>query len=243
MKKGHHVYRTQLVDVNKLDIMSVLRRLNVRVQSGVENGWITAWCVFHDDKNTPNLRIRQANGGAFRCFACNARGNIFTIVQQVLGCSKLDAWEFLRSSSTVPVSRDAVKRRIQDVRDAQAKTYRAQAISLINGIYRFLQMSDGVQHSISVAHRSRDTVGLYKMYDHRWINMCGMVDELADDVDDYFYPTDDWMSHIRSVVDIIQLYAKESGWLADNPLVWVIDTHLAIFGIRRFTSSPRSDLL
>jgi len=45
-----------------------------------KDGWLTAFCPFHDDREHPNLRIHPAKGG-FRCLACGASGNLNRLAQ------------------------------------------------------------------------------------------------------------------------------------------------------------------
>lgn len=59
--------------------------------------WLKAICPFHDDTN-PSLNVK-VNSGAYRCFACNARGgDIVDFHQQrhnlnfVEACKELGAW-------------------------------------------------------------------------------------------------------------------------------------------------------
>ena len=44
-----------------------------------------AFCPFHDDRNTPNLSVNLKTS-LFHCFACGAKGNIFTFYQNRHSC-------------------------------------------------------------------------------------------------------------------------------------------------------------
>jgi len=62
-------------------------------------GWTVALCPFHDDHD-PSLSVNVENG-AFRCFACGAKGGDLIDFHKLLtgedfstACQSLGAWEW-----------------------------------------------------------------------------------------------------------------------------------------------------
>lgn len=70
--------------LNQLDIAALYRK----ELHGLKNGHgdeATAFCPFHDDHNTPNLSVNLKTG-IYNCYACPAKGNIFTFYQTRHNC-------------------------------------------------------------------------------------------------------------------------------------------------------------
>ena len=70
--------------LNHLDIAAFYRK----ELHGLKNGHgdeATAFCPFHDDQNTPNFFVNLKTG-RYNCFACPAKGNIFTFYQTRHNC-------------------------------------------------------------------------------------------------------------------------------------------------------------
>ena len=55
-----------------------------QISQNGRDGWLPGLCLFHDDTN-PSFSFNAENG-AFRCFGCQAKGDIFTFYQEKNHC-------------------------------------------------------------------------------------------------------------------------------------------------------------
>lgn len=94
-------------DLARIDIRTTLETLGVRVK-GLESGWLTCWCIFHDDGKNPNMRVHPS-GGVFKCNSCGARGNILHIVERQLGVDRDGAWAYLSGATPAVVSVESIR--------------------------------------------------------------------------------------------------------------------------------------
>jgi len=53
-------------------LQQVLNKLE-KVTRPDAQGWVTALCVFHNDREHPNLRVKD---GGFKCMACGEKGSL-----------------------------------------------------------------------------------------------------------------------------------------------------------------------
>jgi len=64
---------------------------------------VTVLCPFHDDRNTPNLSINLVSG-LFKCFACEAQGDVFEFYQKRHACDFKEALTALADKAGVPAA-------------------------------------------------------------------------------------------------------------------------------------------
>lgn len=78
-----------------------------------KGGWIDAGlCPFHHDKHSGNFRI-NTDTGAFKCFSCEAKGDMIKFVQLKYGLNFKEALEKLSTGSNVnyPITKLCVSRK------------------------------------------------------------------------------------------------------------------------------------
>ncbi len=68
----------------------------------VGEGWV-GFCIFHDDRNTPNLNI-FSHTQSFCCFACKAGGDVITFVMEEQNLDFHHAVRFLAERKGIPFS-------------------------------------------------------------------------------------------------------------------------------------------
>jgi DNA primase len=73
---------------------------DVAEELGLQRRWGNFLCVFHADRN-PSLSIKEYG---YRCFACDAKGDVVKLVMQVKGIGFRDALEYLAARCGVNLS-------------------------------------------------------------------------------------------------------------------------------------------
>ena len=70
--------------LNRLDFNQFYQNeiKNLGKQNG--DGWALGLCCFHQDEN-PSLSV-NLNTGAFKCFSCDSKGDVFSFYQKRYGC-------------------------------------------------------------------------------------------------------------------------------------------------------------
>jgi DNA primase len=72
-----------------LSIIDMARKNGIKVSKNNKS-----LCPFHGDTKTPNLSFK---GNIFRCFACDAKGDIFNLVEKIYGITRRESLELIKS--------------------------------------------------------------------------------------------------------------------------------------------------
>ena len=150
-QSSSYIPREVLADIREQnDIVEVISECGIPLRSAGRN--YKALCPFHDEK-TPSFTV-SSEKQLFKCFGCNAGGNIITFLQKHEGMAFIEAVEWLaeRAGISLP-SQDGKSRRIsrkrlelQDLnRFAMAYFHRLLLNSRIGGHTRVYLKKRGVK--------------------------------------------------------------------------------------------------
>lgn len=82
-------------DHTNWNIVEVLRHLGYDGPGATSGGWTEVRCPFHRDRNkSAGVHLGK---NAFKCHACEAKGNSVTLTMQQLSVSEQDAVEWLEA--------------------------------------------------------------------------------------------------------------------------------------------------
>lgn len=81
-------------------IRSILKALNVNVETDTYNDWLCL-CPFHGNRNTPSMTVGKTNG-RFICFneACGESGDLTGLVMRLSGRNLMEATRFIMKKSS-----------------------------------------------------------------------------------------------------------------------------------------------
>ena len=70
--------------------------------SSTGNGWfrVTSCCPFHNDKKPGTLHVNTRNG-AYHCFACGEKGDVFRFLMKTKNISFKEAFKILKKEAGV----------------------------------------------------------------------------------------------------------------------------------------------
>lgn len=95
----HDNFKNQLAKIKSAyDITEVVQQENVELHSAGP-GKYKGLCPFHTEK-TPSFTINE-NFQSYRCFGCGAHGDIFTFIENIRGCSFMDAVKYLAEMKNI----------------------------------------------------------------------------------------------------------------------------------------------
>lgn len=232
-------------NLDRLDIPHIVDQLGIRVKNH-QGGWITAWCIFHDDVKTPNLRIREDHGGTFRCLACNSSGNILHLVERKLNVDRAGAWKHLAEGRKSTPTAESIKRELDKRKDSGVKSIENQIERHILRLCYLVTPEPSRLSALGIAHVAGNVDRWFMLIDPDEILLQQLVDHLMVTEDDVLFHVGrgdaDAYAEFMDDVGAIWNLAESTGYLKRHPIYFKREPVCALAGKYKWVRHSRSGL-